>query len=212
MSQLDPIRKAGLLAVLRAPSAEGALRAAEALIAGGVSAIEVTYSTPDVPRVLARLQERYGDDIVLGAGTVLAPEEAAAAVDAGARFLVSPGLDDATLAAMVATGVPAMAGALTPTEVMRAVRLGVDAVKIFPGSLVGPKYLTALRGPFPTVPLMPTGGVSLENIGEWLAHGAFAVGVGGELAPAGAIAGGRWDDIRRRAERFVSALHGARSG
>ena len=210
MSRLDPIRDAGLLAVLRAPSARGAVEAAEALIAGGIRGIEVTYSTPDVPGVLASLHERYGEEIVLGAGTLLAPEQAATAVEAGARFLVSPGLDDEVVAAMLASGVPVMAGALTPTEVMRAVGLGVDAVKIFPGSLVGPTYLSALRGPFPGVPLVPTGGVSLENLGAWFAHGAFAVGVGGELASKAAIAEGGLDEIRRRAAQFVDALHIAR--
>jgi 2-dehydro-3-deoxyphosphogluconate aldolase / (4S)-4-hydroxy-2-oxoglutarate aldolase len=210
MSALEEIRRAGVLAVLRAPSVEGAVRAADALVEGGITGIEVTYSTPDVPRVLASLADRHGDAIVLGAGTLTRADQAAEAVDAGARFLVSPGLDDDLVHAMLSTDVPALAGALTPTEVMRAIRLGVHAVKIFPGSLVGPGYLGALRGPFSDLAMMPTGGVSVENLGAWLSHGAIAVGVGGELVSAGAIAQGRWGEIRARAERFAEALRNAR--
>jgi 2-dehydro-3-deoxyphosphogluconate aldolase / (4S)-4-hydroxy-2-oxoglutarate aldolase len=208
---VEQLRRAGVLAVLRAPSVEGAMHAAQALVDGGITGIEVTYSTPDVPRVLALLAERHGDSVLLGAGTLTRPGQAAAAVNAGARFLVSPGLDDDVVRAMLATGVPALAGALTPTEIMRAVRLGVPAVKIFPGSLVGPDYLGALRGPFPDVAMMPTGGVSVENLSSWIAQGAIAVGVGGELAPPRAIANGRWDEIRTRAQRFVEALGDARA-
>jgi 2-dehydro-3-deoxyphosphogluconate aldolase/(4S)-4-hydroxy-2-oxoglutarate aldolase len=190
---LTAVREAGVLAVVRAPSASGAVRAVDALVAGGVTGIEITYSTPEVPRVLAALRARYGEEIVLGAGTLLEPSQAAEAVDAGARFLVSPGLDDEVV------------------EVMRALRLGVDVVKIFPGALVGPAYLRSLRGPFPTVPFMPTGGVSADNVGEWLASGAVAVGAGGELASNADIAVGRWDVIQANAMRFSAALLAARA-
>jgi 2-dehydro-3-deoxyphosphogluconate aldolase/(4S)-4-hydroxy-2-oxoglutarate aldolase len=209
-STLTAVRKAGILAVVRAPSADGAIRAVQALVAGGVTGIEVTYSTPDVPRVLAALSQRHADAIVLGAGTLLEPGQAEEAVAAGARFLVSPGLDDEVIAAMRATGATTMAGAITPTEVMRALRLGVDVIKIFPGALVGPGYLKALRGPFPDVPLMPTGGVSAANLAEWLDAGAVAVGAGGELASGADIAAGRWDAIEANAARFAAALRAAR--
>lgn len=197
---------AGVVAVLRAPSADGAVRAVDALVRGGVTAIEVTYSTPDVPAVLERVAARHGDAVVLGAGTILEPEQASGAVAAGARFLVAPGIDDDVAAAMRATGAATLLGALTPTEVMRAVGLGAHAVKIFPGSLAGPGHLRALRGPFPVVPFMPTGGVSAENVGAWLDAGAFAVGAGSELAGASDIGAGRWDDITAAARRFVAAL------
>jgi 2-dehydro-3-deoxyphosphogluconate aldolase/(4S)-4-hydroxy-2-oxoglutarate aldolase len=173
---LAALEQLGVIAVLRAPSRDAALFAVDALVAGGVRAIEVTYSTPDVPGVLAALAERHGDGVTLGAGTLRRPEQATEAVAAGAGFLVAPGLDDALVAAMRATGATTLAGALSPTEVLRAVALGVDAVKVFPGSLGGPAYLRALRAPFPDVPFMPTGGVSAGNVGEWLAAGAFAVG------------------------------------
>jgi 2-dehydro-3-deoxyphosphogluconate aldolase/(4S)-4-hydroxy-2-oxoglutarate aldolase len=203
---------AGAVAVLRAPSAAGAVCAAEALIAGGITAIEVTYSTPDVEAVLGRLAGRHGDAVLLGAGTVLEVRQADRAVAAGARFLVAPGIDDAVAEAMLATGATMLLGALTPTEVMRARSLGAHAVKIFPGSLAGPGYLRALHGPFPDVALVPTGGVSADNVAEWISAGAFAVGAGGELASSDAIGASRWDEITAAAERFSGALSAARAG
>lgn len=208
---LDDLGHAYVIATLRAPSTEAALGAADALLAGGVRAIEVTYTTPDVPGVLRAIRERHGDDVLLGAGTLLDPHQAEEAFAAGAGFLVSPGLDDELVAAMRATGAVTMAGAVTPTEVMRARRLGVDVVKLFPGSLGGPAHLKALRAPLPDVTYMPTGGVSADNLGEWLAAGAFAVGAGGELCPGAALAAGDFDEVRKRAERFTAALRAHRA-
>ena len=208
---LGRVTQAGVLAVLRAPTAEGAVRAADALVEGGVTGLEITYSTPDVPGVIARVLERHGDGVVVGAGTLRTPGEAREAAGAGASFLVAPGLDDAVVGAMRETGALVMAGALTPTEVMRAEALGVDVVKVFPGSLVGPGYLRSLRGPFPDVTFMPTGGVSADNLAEWLAAGAVAVGAGGELCSAGHVAEARWDEVRANAERFMAALRAARA-
>ena len=201
-TDLERLRDVRVFAVLRAPDADGALHAVDALVRGGVTGIEITYSTPDVPRVLAAIAERYGDEVLLGAGTVVTPAEAQEAAAAGARFLVSPGLDDEVIAAMRATGATTMGGALTPTEVMRAVKLGVDVVKVFPASLGGPGYIKALRGPFPDVPFMPTGGVSPANLADWLAAGVIAVGAGGDLCSTADIADGRFGEIERRAREF----------
>jgi 2-dehydro-3-deoxyphosphogluconate aldolase/(4S)-4-hydroxy-2-oxoglutarate aldolase len=201
----ERVRAAGVLAVLRAPSATAAAAAADALIEGGIAGIEVTYSTPDVPGALAAIRARHGDRVVLGAGTLLEPAQAAEAVAAGAEYLVSPGLDDALVRAMLATGALTMAGAVTPTEVMRARRLRVDVVKLFPGSLGGPGLLRALRGPFPELAFLPTGGVSAANVGDWLAAGALAVAAGGELCPASALVAGRFEQVRERAEQFARA-------
>lgn len=209
---LARIRSAGVLAVLRAPSADAAIAAADALIAGGVRGIEVTYSTPDVPAALAGIRTRHGDGVVLGAGTLLDPPQAAEAAAAGAQYLVAPGLDDELVEAMAATGAVVMAGAVTPTEVMRARRLPVDVVKLFPGSLGGPALLKALRGPFPDLAFLPTGGVSAANVGEWLAAGALAVAAGGELCPASELRDGDWDDVTARARSFAGALETARGG
>ncbi|MDR6866857.1 2-dehydro-3-deoxyphosphogluconate aldolase/(4S)-4-hydroxy-2-oxoglutarate aldolase [Microbacterium resistens] len=209
--RLARTRSAGVLAVLRAPSAERALDAAEAIIRGGVTGIEVTYSTPDAPAVIRELIARHGSAAHIGAGTVTTSAEAAAAADAGAEFLVSPGTLPDVTRAMQETGAVVMTGALTPTEVMTALRLEVDVVKIFPASLGGPGYLGALRGPFPHAPLMPTGGVTPDNLAAWFAAGAVAVGAGGDLANGSSIAAGDWDDIERRATLFTAALASARA-
>jgi 2-dehydro-3-deoxyphosphogluconate aldolase / (4S)-4-hydroxy-2-oxoglutarate aldolase len=203
--------QAGILAVLRAPSAEHAVRTVDALVAAGVLGIEITHSTPDAADAIAEAARRHGDAIYLGAGTVLTAAQAHEAVEAGATFLVSPGTDEVVVAAMRGTGVAAFAGALTPSEVMAALRLGVDAVKIFPASLGGPAYLKALRGPFPDVAFMPTGGVTVANISDWLAAGAVAVGAGSELCSPDAMAAGRWDEIEATAREFAAAYQSASS-
>lgn len=204
-------RGAGVFAVLRAPGVEAALDAIEALVRGGITGIEVTYSTPDAAVVIAESISRHGDVAYVGAGTVTTPAQAREAADAGAAFLVSPGSLPWLTAEMCATGAVAMTGALTPTEVMSATAAGADVVKIFPASAVGPSFLRALRGPFPDVPLMPTGGVTPVNLGEWFAAGAVAVGAGGDLVPASALAAGDTDEIARRARLFRGALDGARA-
>jgi 2-dehydro-3-deoxyphosphogluconate aldolase/(4S)-4-hydroxy-2-oxoglutarate aldolase len=191
--RLDRARTTGILAVLRAPSPELALEASEAIIRGGVTGIEVTFSTPDAPAVIRELIARHGD-----------------AAYVGAEFLVSPGTLPDLTRAMLDTGRVVMTGAMTPTEVMGALALGVDVVKIFPASLGGPPYLGALRGPFPDAPLMPTGGVSPDNLAAWFAAGAVAVGAGGDLANGASIAASEWADIEQRAARFAAALAAVR--
>lgn len=195
----------GVVAVIRAPDSASALHAVDALVAGGVSGIEVTYSTPDAPSVIAKLAERYGDRVLLGAGTVLTEQQAWDAAEAGAAFLVSPGTSPAVAAAMSSTGLTCLFGALTPSEVMAAVDAHADAVKLFPASLGGPAYLSALRGPFPDVPFVPTGGVSIGNIGEWRRAGVAAVGAGSDLCAPRDLASGRWDDVTARARAFAAA-------
>ncbi|MBG6238654.1 2-dehydro-3-deoxyphosphogluconate aldolase/(4S)-4-hydroxy-2-oxoglutarate aldolase [Mycetocola sp. CAN_C7] len=199
---LDTLKSTRVLAVLRAPSAQSAILAADALVEGGVTGLEITFSTPDAPAVIRALDEKYGDRIYLGAGTVTTSQQAEQAADAGARFLVSPGTRENLTAAMKATGLTVMTGALSPSEVMAAVEYGTDVVKVFPASLGGPAYLRALRGPFPDLPLMPTGGVTPENIDEWFAAGAIAVGAGGDLCSTAALATGDWAEITRRAQLF----------
>lgn len=206
---LATLKTTRVLAVVRAPSAESAVRAADALVAGGVTGLEITYSTPDAPAVIRELDARYGDRIYLGAGTVTTPEEATRAADAGARFLVSPGTRRELTAAMKATGLLVMTGALTPSEVMAAIDFGTDVVKIFPASLGGPAFLKSLRGPFPNVPLMPTGGVTPDNIGDWFAAGAIAVGAGGDLVSGADLAAGRYDEVERKARLFMPTGAGA---
>lgn len=195
-----------VIAVIRAPGPETAVRAVDALVSGGVTAVEITYSTPDVPSVLRELEARYGDGILLGVGTITRPGEVEAAATAGARFLVSPGLDDDVAAAMTTTGLATLIGALTPTEVMRAGAIGAHAVKLFPASTGGVEHLRALRGPFPDLRLVPTGGVSAGNVREWLKAGVFAVGAAGSLCPASAMGAGDFGEIYRLASAFSAAV------
>jgi 2-dehydro-3-deoxyphosphogluconate aldolase/(4S)-4-hydroxy-2-oxoglutarate aldolase len=208
---LAKVKELGLLAVIRGPSADLTIQMVDALVAGGVTGIEITYSTPNAEQVVAALAKKYGDSILLGMGTLTEPRQAESAKAAGAAYLVSPICEPELVKAMVASGLVVMAGALTPTEVMQAYRLGADVIKIFPGSLTGPAYIKALHGPFPHIPMMPTGGVSAANVGEWFAAGAIAVGAGSELAPANLVKEGKFDEITRRAAEFVQVIRAARS-
>ena len=171
--------------------------------------IEVTFTTPEAALVIRDLNEEYGDDILLGAGTVITCEQVEQAAEAGSTFLVSPGCDPELLPAMLETGLLVLPGVLTPSEIMLARRLGAQAVKLFPGSSGGTSYLKALRGPFPSVPFVPTGGVSLENIADWFAAGAFAVGAGGALAPSSIRRRDR-GEVVENARRFAEAVRVAR--
>ncbi len=207
MTALDRLRDTAAIAVIRAPDTESAIRGCAALIAGGVTGLEITYSTPDAAAVIARLHAELGDDVYLGAGTVVTTDQAREAADAGSQFLVSPGCADDVAAAMVATGKTTLLGALTPTEVMNAVRHGADAVKVFPASLGGVAHIKALRAPFPDVAFVPTGGVNAGNIAQWLDAGVVAVGVGGDLCSTAQLADGDWEGITTRARSVTAAVH-----
>lgn len=205
----DELRRAGVIAVLRAPSPETAYDAVMTLADGGITGIEVTYSTPGAAAVIERLQAAGRPELLIGAGTILSAGQAAEAAGAGASFLVSPGYDPEVAAAMRAAGTAVFFGALTPSEVMRAWQGGADVVKLFPASLGGPAYLRSIRGPLPHVPLLPTGGVDPASLGAWLAAGAVAVGAGSELCPAALMAAGDWPEIKRRAGAFAAAFRAA---
>ena len=193
----------GIVAVLRADSAERAVAAARALAQGGVTAIEVTFSVPEAPSAIAELAT--DESLLVGAGTVLSADQVDAAVHAGARFLVSPNLDEQVLDAAERRGVPALPGVLTPTEVARAARR-CSVMKLFPASLGGPALLAALREPFPGLAFVPTGGVTAAGIGDWLRAGAVAVGAGGDLCPREAIEAGDAEQLRARARRYAAAF------
>jgi 2-dehydro-3-deoxyphosphogluconate aldolase/(4S)-4-hydroxy-2-oxoglutarate aldolase len=180
---VETLKQAGLVAVVRARSAADAVRVSEALADGGVRAIEVAFTTPDAATAIATLAERLAGRAVIGAGTIVRRSEADEAIAGGAAFLVCPGFDPDVVDHVREAGSPIVPGVATPTEVMAAVRHGVRTLKLFPGSLGGPEHLRALRGPFPGVRFMPTGGVSLASIPAWFGAGAFAVGIGERLAP-----------------------------
>lgn len=203
---LDRIQEIRLLAVLRGPDEASTLTAIDTLVSTGITGIEVTFSTPDAEKVIASVRERHADRVLVGAGTVLTREQGRAATGAGAEFVVSPGTDPELLRGLRELGVPVMAGTLTPSEVMVALRLGADVIKLFPASLGGPAYLRSLRGPFPDVPFMPTGGVTGDNLATWLDAGAIAVGAGSDLISSRDIASGDHDAIAAKARKFVAAL------
>ncbi|NYI08415.1 bifunctional 4-hydroxy-2-oxoglutarate aldolase/2-dehydro-3-deoxy-phosphogluconate aldolase [Allostreptomyces psammosilenae] len=193
-----------VLTVVRAPVIPDAARLCEALAAGGIRCVELTYTTPDLVTHLRRAASTAG--CFVGAGTVLTGEQAAAAVDAGARFLVTPGIRPEVAEVAAEHHVPLVMGAFTPSEVIAARELGAAAVKIFPAHLLGPRYLKDLRGPLPGVPLVPSGGVNAGNAADFLAHGALAVSAGTDVVPPDAVADGDWAEITRRARQFTEAL------
>jgi 2-dehydro-3-deoxyphosphogluconate aldolase/(4S)-4-hydroxy-2-oxoglutarate aldolase len=208
---LEKVKALGLLAVIRGPTADLTVKMVEALVAGGVLGIEITYTTPDAEAVVRTLSEMFGGRILLGMGTVTKPEQTSSAKQAGASFLVSPVCEATLLSSMISTDLLTMAGALTPTEVFHAYSLGTDVVKVFPGSLGGPAYVKALKGPFPDIPMMPTGGVSSANVADWFAAGVVAVGAGSELCPPQLAKEGRFAEITQRAADFVQVIAAARS-
>ncbi len=204
---MQHMHELGLVPVLRASSAEEAITIADAILAGGVNILEVTMTVPGAIRVIEQLANHHGSKLLLGAGTVLDPETARSCILAGAQFIVSPALDLRTIELCRRYSVPIMPGALTPTEIVTAWQAGADVVKVFPCSaLGGAKYLKALQGPLPQIQLIPTGGVSLATAEEFLAAGAFALGVGGDLVDAKAAREGRTSVITENAQKYISIV------
>ena len=192
-----------VIAVVRAPSIPDAPALCAALAAGGITYTELTFSTPNVvPHLRAAVAAGHR----IGAGTVLTAEQAKDAIDAGVSFLVTPGLRPAVAEAAHDAGIPVVLGALTPTEVATALDLGTAAVKIFPARAFGPGYFKDLRGPYPGLPLVASGGVNAGNAADFLAQGALAVCAGTDVVPPDVVAAGDWDEITRRAAAFLAAL------
>jgi|SRR5271165_259792 len=205
------IVEVGIIPVVRASSPQQAMQAAEAVCAGGIPVVEVTMTVPGAIEVIAELVKTAGADILVGAGTVLDANTAQRCLDAGAEFLVSPGFDPYTVKLAQARKVLVIPGALTPTEVIAAWRAGSDMVKIFPcGTVGGAKYIKALKGPFPDVPMVPTGGVNLDTAADFILAGAEALGIGGELVSASALKSGRTNEITETAAKFVGLVREAR--
>jgi 2-dehydro-3-deoxyphosphogluconate aldolase/(4S)-4-hydroxy-2-oxoglutarate aldolase len=206
------IVSAGIVPIVRVPSPEQAVEAIDAIRRAGLRVAEITMTVPGAVRVLETLAARFGDSMILGAGTVLDPETARVCLLAGAQFLVTPSLKAATIEVAKRYSKAIYPGALTPTEVLAAWEAGADAVKIFPVSNVGgPKYIKALKGPFPQIEMVPTGGVNLENIPEYFKAGASVVAVGGELVDGASIKQGRYDVIEARAAQYAVAVAAGRS-
>jgi len=208
---LSHLRSVGLIPIVRAPSPEDALRAAEAIIEGGINIAEITMTVPNAIRVMERVVEKFGERVLLGAGTILDSESCRAALLAGAEFIVTPALDVRVVETAHRYSKACIPGALTPTEIVTAWQAGADMVKIFPaGPVGGPQYLKALRGPFPHIDFVPTGGVNLQTTPEFIKAGAAAVAVGGELVELKALREGKLDVITANARMFVEAVRAAR--
>ena len=209
---ITKIREVGLVPIVRVPTEEDAARVAEAIVAAGIGIAEVTMTVPGALRVMEGVAARYGDKVLLGAGTILDPETCRAAILSGAEFIVTPALDVCVIEMARRYGKPIFPGALTPTEVVTAWQAGADMVKIFPcGPVGGPKYLKALKGPFPQIDMVPTGGVSLENAAEFIKAGAAAVAVGGELVDVKVLKEGKLDQVTETARKFVEAVRAGRA-
>jgi 2-dehydro-3-deoxyphosphogluconate aldolase/(4S)-4-hydroxy-2-oxoglutarate aldolase len=205
------ITQGGIVAIIRLPSADDLLPAAEAIRDGGVTAVEFTLTTPGALQALARARLRLGREIRLGVVTVLAAEAARDSIRAGAEFLTAPNLNPEVVRAGREAGVPVIPGAFTPTEIVQAWDLGASLVKVFPAGPAGPRYIKDLRGPLPHIPLVPTGGVSLENAGAFILAGAAALGVGGELVSTDLLERRAFREITARAREFAEAVRLARA-
>ena len=209
LQTLQRLTEAGLVAVVRAETADQAMRIADAVLAGGCPAIEITFTVPGAHRVIEALADRYPpSDLVLGAGTVLDPETARIAILSGANYVVTPALNTETVRLCNRYQLPIMPGAVTVKDVIEAMESGADIIKIFPGEAFGPGIIKAINGPLPQAPLMPTGGVDITNVGEWIRAGAVAVGAGSSL-----IAGAKTGDyaaVTRTVKAFIEKIQQAR--
>jgi 2-dehydro-3-deoxyphosphogluconate aldolase/(4S)-4-hydroxy-2-oxoglutarate aldolase len=206
------IGEIGIVPVVRASSVEEANRAVEAICAGGIASVEITMTVPNAISVIREVVQQRGKDVLIGAGTVTSAAQAEACILAGAQFLVSPGLSAAVLAEAKNHSILAIPGALTPTELMSAQEHGATLVKIFPcGNVGGAKYLKSLKAPFPKAMLIPTGGVNTANAADFIAAGAFALGVGADLVDAAALREGNLEKITNAARELVNAVTSARA-
>jgi 2-dehydro-3-deoxyphosphogluconate aldolase / (4S)-4-hydroxy-2-oxoglutarate aldolase len=212
MNVMDRIRQVGLVPVVRAASADEAFAAVEAIRAGGIPILEITLTVPGAVAMINQLTKRLGDEALIGAGTVLDADTAQQCIDVGARFIVSPALDIPTIERCRRENVPVFPGALTPTEVVTAWRAGANAVKVFPANAVGgATYLKSLKAPLPQIELLPTGGVNLKTAADFIAAGAFALGVGADLVDLAALRRGEAATITEKARQYVAAVAAARA-
>jgi 2-dehydro-3-deoxyphosphogluconate aldolase / (4S)-4-hydroxy-2-oxoglutarate aldolase len=211
IAKIEVLRKivsSGLVSVIRAESHDQAERIADACVQGGVGAVEITYTVPRATSVIEHLAKKITGDILLGAGTVLDPETARIAILAGAQFVVSPSLNPETARLCNRYQIPYMPGAATISEVVAAMECGADIVKVFPGELLGPAFVQSVKGPLPQASLMPSGGVTLANVAEWIKAGSVAVGVGSNLTVGAKT--GDFSSITQLARQFAEKIKEAR--
>ena len=210
LRNLESIVDGGVILIVRLDDAEEAYEVSKAAIAGGIRALEITYSVPNALRVIERLASENKDEVVIGAGTVLDAQAAFAAISAGAQMLVSPQLNPGMIAVANRYQAVSISGAFTPTEILNTVEAGADIVKLFPAEFVGPNYVKTVLAPLSQVPIAPTGGVTPENVGDWFSAGATAVGVGSFITKA-ARATGDYAMVNEAARTFLAAVRAARN-
>jgi 2-dehydro-3-deoxyphosphogluconate aldolase/(4S)-4-hydroxy-2-oxoglutarate aldolase len=209
---IDRLLAGGVVAIVRLDEGAVLAEVAEALIAGGVTALEFTLTTPGALEALAAVAARHGDELLLGAGTVLDAETARTAILAGAEFIVSPVTDLPTITLCRRYGKVCLPGAFTPTEMLRAHEAGADLIKLFPATAVGPRYIRDVLAPLPLLRIVPTGGIGPDNAGEYIAAGAVAVAMGSSLVDNATVRAGRFAVITERARQAVAAVRAARGG
>ena len=205
---LNQLTEGGVVAVIRAENEEQAICMSKACLAGGVKGIELTFTVPGADRVIRALSEEFGNDMLIGAGTVLDSETARVAILAGANYVISPGFDAETAKLCNRYQVPYMPGCMTITEMIRAMEAGCDIIKLFPGSAFGPDFVKAVKGPLPQVNIMPTGGVNIDNADQWIKAGCVAIGAGSDLT--GPAKTGDYAGVTALAKQFVAKVKAAR--
>jgi 2-dehydro-3-deoxyphosphogluconate aldolase/(4S)-4-hydroxy-2-oxoglutarate aldolase len=205
------IKACGVVAVIRADNADEAIGAVKAVRDGGVMAIEVTFTVPNAEKIIASLAGELGSDVYLGAGTVTTVEQAKMAIEAGAQYMVSPAFDAEVVTYALGQGRAFFPGVLTPSEILAAKKVGVEVFKIFPASRMGAAYLKDLRGPFPGLQMLPTGGIDVNNAADYIKAGAIALGVGGKLVDRTAIKAGNWSALTETAKELIRVVADARA-
>jgi len=204
--KLQLIRETGIIAIMRAQNSDYLVAAAEAIQQGGVRVIEVTMNTPGALNVIEQATKKFGDQVLFGAGTVLDPESARAAIRAGAEFIVAPTLNLEVIALCQRENIPVIPGCYTPTEMLTAWQAGADLIKLFPADAGGPNYIKAIRAPLPQLQIVPVGGVDLQNAAEFMRCGAVALGVGNSLVNQQLIEAKDWSELTRRARAFIEEV------
>lgn len=208
---LKQIEENGIVAVIRGAQPENILPIARSLKAGGVTTLEITVETPKVLSLIEQVSEEFGDEVIVGAGTVLDPETARAAIMAGAKFIFSPTVNTETIKVAKRYGVISIPGALTPTEILTAYEHGADLIKVFPANVFGPSYLKDIHGPLPQIPLMPTGGLTVDNVGDYIKNGAVAAGIGSSLVNTKKpMDDNYFKELEKTARAFTDAVKAAR--
>jgi 2-dehydro-3-deoxyphosphogluconate aldolase/(4S)-4-hydroxy-2-oxoglutarate aldolase len=210
MTVIDMIEADGAVAIVRLDDLSAAVPLTEALVRGGVRAVEFTFTNPLAGRAIEEVRQALGDKAIIGAGSVLDPETARAAILAGSQFIVTPTLKTETITLCNRYGIPTIIGAFTPTEILTAWEAGASVVKVFPATVGGPGYLKDVHGPLPQVKLTPTGGVSFDNAADFIRAGAVAVAMGGNLVDAKTVKTKQWDVLEERARRLIHIVREAR--